>query len=499
MQGSERVPPLPARLGTACYKCFKEDEINVARCTGCLRVSYCGRECQNADWKSHKLFCKATKALEKDPTMAMTMMISLADAPTTDVNALHNLSEAHASNAQQFIQRVIGRELYVPERNLVGWEPRCMACTRTDQLIRMEFAAKGRTGASTSAPNAKPRQLIACPECNASFCCSQEHWAAARGWHNAPCPDSDPDEQLSQCAINRLARGDSMLEGALADSHDRGGVFRWAPERVKDKWESVAGLGEGRKRSKNGKEKESRTRWEEEIADEMRAAVKVPSERPMGPWVRMASDSLTMPMTILWGLEMLNGSNTDWTKKHTLSIHILGATMPTEVMGALAFEEVLHRLPEVKTLKLLLCGPEMQTGRTPRVFPMDVCPKCSRQGRKRIHEHTTDTYHGYISAQGTRFENPDLAIALNSGAASDPLSQASWLPTVKALVVRKIPTLFTAFNADEANGDAELLRSAGAQLVLEPTKNPWGSAKLIPEPAKVYGFYSQNGWIAGGF
>ncbi|KAJ7064326.1 hypothetical protein C8F01DRAFT_1130998 [Mycena amicta] len=489
----DRVPPLPARLGLACYKCFKEDGVQVSRCTGCLRIAYCSRECQNLDWKAHKAFCKAFKTIEKDPTATMGLLFSLSDAPTTDLNVLHNLTEAHASNMQGFSQRIIGRELTIPERNLVGWEPRCMGCTRTDQLIRVVFAAKSRaSGGASSSQNSKPRQLIPCPECNASFCCSQEHWAAARALHIAPCPDSpdQSEDMLSQCEINRLARGDAILEAALAEAHDSSGVYRWAPERTKESWESVVVS------SSRGKEKGSRTRWEEEIAEDLRKAVAVPSERPMGPWVRMASNSLTMPMSILWALETLNGSNKDWTKKHTLTIHILGATM-TEVTAAMVFEEILHRLPEVKTLKLLLCGPEMQSGRSPRIYPMDPCPECTRRGRKRVHEHTSDTYHDYVSAQGSKFEKPDLAIAFNSGASSEGGSK--WLPTMELLVEKKIKSVFTAYNSDEAHGDGAVLRSVGARLIVEPSKNPWGSAKLIPEPAKVYGFYSASGWIAGGF
>ncbi|KAF7298719.1 hypothetical protein MIND_00819400 [Mycena indigotica] len=489
MQQVERVPPLPARLGLACYKCFKEEDVQVSRCTGCLRVGYCSRECQNADWKTHKAFCKATKALENDRGAAMTLLFPLADAPSTNLDYLHNASEAHAANVQGFVQRSMGRELSVPERNLVGWEPRCMACTRTDQLIRIEFTARTRAsgGASSSSTTAKPRQLTPCVECNASFCCSVEHWTAARALHHAPLPTEDGH---SQCELNKLARGDAMLEAALAGSHD--GVFRWAPERIKERWESVVRK-EGR-----GKEKGSgRTRWEDEIADEMRKAVGVPSERPMGPWVRMASDALCMPMTILWGLETLNIDD-EWTRKHTLTIHILGATM-IEVTAAMVFEEILHRLPEVKTLKLLLCGPEMQSGRAPKVYPLDTCPECARRERKRVHEHTADTYHGYVAAQGSKYEKPDLAIAFNAGASSEPSSRVMWAPTMKLLVEKKIKTVFTSYNSEEAHGDAAALRAAGAKLAVEAERNAWGSAKLIPEPAKVYGFYSASGWVSGAF
>ncbi|KAJ7190580.1 hypothetical protein GGX14DRAFT_507204 [Mycena pura] len=471
-----RVPPLPARLGLACYNCFKEEEVKLSRCTGCFRVSYCTPECQKNDWKTHKPMCKALSAIEKNnPIAAAALLFSLSPHPTTELNVLHNMGESHASNISSFCQRSLGRNLTIPERNLVGWEPRCMACTRTDQIMRIEAAKSG--GTSTAQ---KPRQLIPCPRCNLSFCCSPAHWAAALPLHDAPCEDGH--DGLSQCALNREVRGDVLLEAAIADSHDASGVFRWAPDRTAAAWASVAAAGMS---------------WETEIADEMRRSVGVPPERPMAPWVRMASNALTMPMTILYALEKLHDDDA-WTKKSTLTIHILGATAE-EITSAMVFEEILHRLPDVKTLKLLFCGPEISGGRMPRVISMDTCPECTRRGRKRVHEHTADTYHGYVDSQGTKFAPPDLAIAFNSGASQE--STHTWPPTFKVLVARKIRALFTAYNREEAEAEAGLLRTAGARLhpALGPGKNPWGSSKLIPEPSKVYGFYAVNGWLAGGF
>mmetsp|Transcript_62732 Transcript_62732/g.143775 ORF Transcript_62732/g.143775 Transcript_62732/m.143775 type:complete len:483 (-) Transcript_62732:183-1631(-) len=49
------------RSGTpACGHCGLEKE-GMLRCAGCLRVVYCGRECQTAGWKGHKKACKSDK------------------------------------------------------------------------------------------------------------------------------------------------------------------------------------------------------------------------------------------------------------------------------------------------------------------------------------------------------------------------------------------------------------------------------------------------------
>ncbi|KAJ6496311.1 hypothetical protein C8R45DRAFT_985563 [Mycena sanguinolenta] len=463
----ERVPPLPARMGIACYKCFKEEDVRLSRCSGCHRVSYCSSECQKLDWKAHKPMCKALSSIEKTPIASMTLFFSLPSEPTTDLNVLHNNSETHGSNILSFCTRSLGREVTVPERNLVGWEPRCMVCTRTDQILRME-----------SAKSDNSKRLIPCPQCNLSFCCPPAHWEAARALHHGPCEDGH--DGLSHCDMNREVRADIKFEEVMASAHDASGQWMWAPERIKSGWSSLMGLS-----------------WEGEFGDEMRKSVGVPAERPMGPWVRAASDHLTMAMTILYALEKLNDDE-GWTRKHTLTIHILGAEMK-EIHGAMVFEEILHRLPEVKTLKLVLCGPEMPGGRIPRTIPLETCSDCTRLGRKRIHEHVADTYHGFVQNKGTKFEKPDLCIAFSSGASQE--SRHTWSATFKLLVDRKIPTLFTAYNREEAEGEAALLRVAGAKLHpdLGPSKNPWGSIKVIPEPNKVYGFYAVNGWLAGGF
>ncbi|KAJ7743443.1 hypothetical protein DFH07DRAFT_835518 [Mycena maculata] len=465
----ERIPPLPARMGLACYKCFKEENASLSRCTGCRRISYCSSECQKIDWKAHKPMCKALSAVEKsNPLAVATLFFSLSSEPTTDLNALHNMSEAHGSNILRFCERSLGRQANMIERNLVGWEPRCMVCTRTDQIMRMEAAKNGT----------EPGRLTPCPRCDLSFCCSPAHWQAARALHDGPCEDGH--DGLSHCDMNREVRADIKFEEVMIAEQHPSGQFVWAPERTNSAWTSLTG-----------------TSWESEFSDEMRSTVGVPASLPMGPWIRAASDNLTMAMTILYVLEQLNDDDA-WTKKHTLTIHILGAAT-REITGSVVFEEILHRLPQVKTLKLLLCGLEMAGGRVPRVFPMDTCPVCTAQGRKRVHEHVSDTYHAYVQAQGTKFETPDLCIAFNSGASQE--STHSWPATFKLLVDRKMPSVFTAFNREEAKAEAALLRSAGATLhaALGPTKNPWGSIKVIPEPNKVYGFYAVNGWLAGGF
>jgi len=108
-------------------------------------------------------------------------------------------------------------------------------------------------------------------------------------------------------------------------------------------------------------------------------------------------------------------------------------------------------------------------------------------------------YHDLVRKLGDKLVLPDLAVAFNSGSSQE--SVASWRETINLLVKREIPTVFTAYNREEAENEAKILMDAGAKLVtsLGPKKNQWGSILTRKEPNKVTGFYAVNGWLAGGF
>jgi len=308
----------------------------------------------------HKVICRALSAIETSNSVeAAVLLYLLPNEPTTDVKKLNDTIGMQVENILSFLQRYLEREVALFEMILVSYEPRCMVCTRTDQLIRMEDAGKRMAGQNA-------RRLIPCPQCNVSFCCSQAHWDIARMLHHSPCEDAPHGhEGLSQCEMHREIDAQTKFEAA----HPSSRRFKWSPPRVQDAWTSVARLS-----------------WEGEFDDWMRQSFSASS--PVAPWIRAASDDLSMIMTILYGLEKLNGGDVEWTRKHTLTIHIIGAAGP-EVARAthpLGFEEILHRLPEVKTLKLVLCGPNIPGDLAQRIFDLQVCRQCKLRGRKCIHE-----------------------------------------------------------------------------------------------------------------
>lgn len=169
--------------------------------------------------------------------------------------------------------------------------------TRNERHLRLDAADE-----PSSTPNTT---LTPCPVCRLTFFCSETHLEAVIAIHkDHPHPDSP--EGLSACAMNRQIYEDVLLRSAIVASGDEQESVVWAPERTLSSWISVVAP--------------PRT-WTEEYGEQLKRSMGLPDRIPMPPWVRSASRPLSMPMTILWGLEKLNEDDA-WTRKSTLNIHV---------------------------------------------------------------------------------------------------------------------------------------------------------------------------------
>ncbi|CAK5274566.1 unnamed protein product [Mycena citricolor] len=260
----------------------------------------------NTHWRptgTHKALCRALKKLEKENPQIPPIEIPRTE-PILDPGQLASLCDSHDQNMREVIERTMGRALEMHERSIIEWEPRCLVCPRTDQLLRFETGLSG---------SAAPR-LIPCPQCNLSFCCSDAHWAAAQQLHHTS----------SQCELNHQVRADVVFEVAMASSgRDPRGAFIWAPTRLSTHFVSLLGS--------------------------------TGPNRTVDPGnVCSFGDA----HAILHALEKLNERSLAWTRKDLLTVHVMGATS-NEIAADRTFEEILHRLPDVQTLKLVFCGPDM--------------------------------------------------------------------------------------------------------------------------------------------
>lgn len=239
----------------------------------------------------------------------LSSFLSLDDASVIgNVNLLHKRVENVVRYEKLALETELGRTLRMDEQNLIGWEPRCLAWSasyliifnfsytnvdsgRSDLILRLEVTQKNE---SPPFPTLKP-----CPDCELSFYCSEEHWELTKDTHKT-VPSQGGAYGLSQCATNELCLQDARMARFMAGAKE--GPFMWAPERVKPTWTSLRDLN-----------------WND-FMDDMKSALPMP-EPGIVQLLRAASDSLTLPMTILWGLENLH-SDDAWTKKDTLNIHV---------------------------------------------------------------------------------------------------------------------------------------------------------------------------------
>ncbi|KAJ6540948.1 hypothetical protein B0H10DRAFT_1970946 [Mycena sp. CBHHK59/15] len=246
-------------------------------------------------------------------------------------------------------------------------------------------------------------------------------------------------------------------------------MWRFIPRQ--STWTSLKGLG-----------------WEAVIgSDVKRSSVGTAFAAHTPACIRLVSSLASTVVTVLCALEQLN-TNTALTTKSSLTIHMLGSLPDFDPSIAYMYEAILHRVPGVQILNLGLFHPLQE-----------LAQNCYPKGWTIFHHYVTKDYEDYVRSEGAAFEPPDLCIATNSFiATNDP---ARWRSTIKMLVARGIPSVFTVYERRIAERDLVLLRESGANLVpsLSLAKNPWGSLLLDPNFDKVHGFQAPNTWFTGAF
>lgn len=186
----------------------------------------------------------------------------------------------------------------------------------------------------------------------------------------------------------------------------------------------------------------------------------------------LSTDSLTIPLTVLAGLEE---AVPDLLDSRTVSIHLIGAA-GKEFRSLKLFEEILHLLPSMKHLKIALIGPESPAGFDSDI-DLDCCSTCTRHGRRRT---VTSFQGGYQDYKDTaQYCKPDLAVLFHSGRSQANVE--SWAPTTRFLVDSATRTLCTTYTEREANEEAAELVRLGARFLIKPEVNKWRGLVPLPE------------------
>lgn len=207
-------------------------------------------------------------------------------------------------------------------------------------------------------------------------------------------------------------------------------------------------------------------------------------------FLSFATDTLTMPLTIISALEGLQYLN-----KSTLKLHLLGAT-GREFLAMSAFEEILHLVPGIKSLEITAVGPSSllyghDSDNYAAKVDLPCCNACKSKRRSRPLASYQGLYHDF--AKSRHHEKPDLIVAFNSGCADGDDADTDWAKTLRFIVESDAPALFTTYNPREASNEQAKWKALGAEFVVEPEMNKWSS--LIPMPEfldEEYGIFYQN-------
>jgi len=325
----------------------------------------------------------------------------------------------------RLLDDLLDRPATAAEKNFLFFQPKCQVCF----LTPLELTS--------------PQKFIPCSNCRVVACCSNEHWDIHRSKHQALCKTY---EQVVECDMIQYERGG---EGVL-----------WAPETW-DKSKSFPPLPAD---------------W-----DAYFAWRKAPSFIPK--YARVASHSLSGPLTVLEALERFYKKNTLHSLEE-LVIHILGAAQ-FEIMSLMAYEELMHVLPDFKTLRMVLIGFDIPDSKNVSV---DCCSLCTEAKRTRNIVFFKGAYHEYV--QSSEFLTPHLAVGFNSGLYEDDTEL--WMPTVHCLIEKDIPCVFTSYSKSEADQDLATIKGWGAKIYAGAKKNKWKSLVPIVEPMIVDKFFHNN-------
>lgn len=232
----------------------------------------------------------------------------------------------------------------------------------------------------------------------------------------------------------------------------------------------------------------------------------------------MATDAMSLPLTIVNGLRLAYGKERLATMKR-VEIHIIGAEIQEYVFGARKYHEILHWLPACQELVTYLIGPDpaiqTQPGALTRVYnddPEQVCDGCRAAGVHQFIRFAHGLYHDVVAAPGTlSYNSPEhklllssatLAIACNSGIHDEhgslgrPVNlSAMWEPTVRLLSQSDVPCVWTSYNAEESRQDVEKLAAWGARVLVEPQLNPFRGLRPFPEVGEDNEFYYTNNYM----
>ncbi|KAH7094309.1 hypothetical protein FB567DRAFT_1145 [Paraphoma chrysanthemicola] len=443
------VPALPlgAVRGVLCFRCF-EPASNILKCGGCKRAGYCSKACQKLDWTAlHKKQCKILQQINT---------VELEDYRDTRTWEDFRLAQLRYVRLVQSLTPIKDTIF------IIQAQPYCNACYRSsNQLASQKIGLK------------------ACERCRLLHHCGK----CSDSHSTTVCATYEEQNRIEQFRVGLFE--DTGKASVMACTAEPRSTFR-SLETCSTWYDYFINISDkpfikGRVRPDFGGLTNAATRVSVEERE---------FEESRRMFLLLATDNLTMPLTILSALEDLKLLATP-----SLHIHILGAT-GREFLAMASFEEILHLNPALKTLIMTAIGPSsmlMDGGTNGQSAKQDMpcCQGCQIRGRRRFLSSYKGLYHDYTKSPV--FEKPDLIVAFNSGFVDGDDAESDWDQTIRMIVDSGTATLFTAYNPREARNEQAKMKRLGARFVTEPEENKWRSLVPMPELLDVeYEIWYQN-------
>lgn len=302
--------------------------------------------------------------------------------------------------------------------------------------------------------DSKAGALACCPNCNSVFYCSAEH------------KDQDAERHQKYCKYFLL-----LLECDRVESED--GVQDLPfPIHVDTVYRNLP----------------------DKIMTLLNPQLQRDSAAPLDPKsVTMITERLSYPLSLLYAIQNvgLGSENTALHDITSMTVHVVGAKSFTELLGIIRWEYMVHRLPALRTLRMVFIGPELLTDNTTEAHDIPdhilddscgtMCDQCKSQQRTIVYEMVNSCYDEFNKAP--HYSKPDVVVAYNCGFHEHQGSESTWTPSLPLLVSDPtVPVVFTSYNAHEASLDLKAMQEAtDVKILMAPHKNPFSSLRPYRE------------------
>ncbi|XP_054000167.1 uncharacterized protein LOC128887823 [Hylaeus anthracinus] len=188
----------------------------------------------------------------------------------------------------------------------------------------------------------------------------------------------------------------------------------------------------------------------------------------------------TIPLTTLYSMQI---ACPEWSSATVWTVHVVGAEFQFEGVNLHVWEKLfLHFLPNLKTLRVLLVGPEL---RLPNGVPAKLLSKVKRCTECRATNRSVEVsfqperlYHELVRSE--RVSKPDLICAFNAGLyrSTGFAGEDTWPETIREFCKTLSPIVITSYTADEMVWEIARINSmSDVDVLLEPRRNPFASIK----------------------